>query len=113
VSSSPSWLRMRPVISAAPRYGSTVPNPCSKVDVRESVRPEADLHRPDSSTSTAKATAPSPATPSQGQRRNPTTSTDPPSGASRRPLYRARHRSRRDGFVCPVEPLALPWLDCA
>jgi hypothetical protein len=40
VSLSPSWLRMRPVISAAPRYGSTVPNPCFKADVRGSVRPE-------------------------------------------------------------------------
>jgi NAD(P)-dependent dehydrogenase (short-subunit alcohol dehydrogenase family) len=43
VSSSPSWLRMRPVISAAPRYGSTVPNPCFKADARETVRPGSRL----------------------------------------------------------------------
>jgi hypothetical protein len=27
-----------------------VPNPCFKAEMHESVRPEADLHRPDSST---------------------------------------------------------------
>ena len=43
VTSSPSWLRMKPVISAAPRYGSTVPNPCFRADVCESVRPGSRL----------------------------------------------------------------------
>jgi hypothetical protein len=63
-----------------------VPNPCFKADMRESARPEADLHRPVSSTQ-RNATATSRATPSQLQLRDPTTSTDPATIASKRPAY--------------------------
>ena len=44
VSSSPSWLRMRPVISAAPRYGSTVPNPPKKGGDGRAPRRERATH---------------------------------------------------------------------
>jgi hypothetical protein len=49
--------------------------------------PEPDLHRPVSSTQ-CNAAATSRRTPSQGQRRDPNTSTDPASIASKRPAHR-------------------------
>jgi hypothetical protein len=73
--------------------------------MRESARPEADLHRPVSSTQ-RNATATSRATPSQLQLRDPTTSTDRATIASKRPAYGSAggtHCSRWEDLVGMVE----------
>jgi hypothetical protein len=78
-----------------------VPNPCFKADMRKSARPEADLHRPVSSTQ-RNAIATFRGTPSQLQLRDPTTSTDPATIASKRPAYGSA------GLVHPLFQMGRP-----